>query len=72
MKPLYKVGYICGWFVIVCIITIIAMVLWNCLMPVIFGLPSINFWESLGLLIMVPLIINGIKIKIELPKIKEK
>ena len=34
------------------------MLLWNWLMPEIFGLPEINFWKSLGLLLL-----SGILIK---------
>jgi len=29
------------------------MLLWNWLMPVIFGLPVISFWQSLGLCLLV-------------------
>lgn len=28
------------------------MLLWNCLMPVIFGLPIIGFWQTVGLMIL--------------------
>ena len=31
------------------ILALPTMVLWNCLMPVIFKLPSITFWQALGL-----------------------
>jgi len=33
------------------------MVLWNWLMPTIFGLPEITFWQSCGLQILLSLLI---------------
>jgi hypothetical protein len=37
--------------VVIALITgILVMLLWNWLMPVIFGLPQINFWQSWGLM----------------------
>ena len=32
--------------------SLLVMVLWNWLMPTLFGLPSIDFWQALGLLIL--------------------
>jgi len=37
----------------------LAMVLWNALMPVIFHLPLINFWQAAGLLILARLLFGG-------------
>mgnify|MGYP001045989010 CR=1 FL=1 len=34
------------------LITLPFMLLWNWLMPIIFGLTKITFWQSLGLLIL--------------------
>lgn len=33
------------------------MLLWNWLMPMIFGLPTIGFWQSLGLITLFRLLI---------------
>lgn len=33
--------------------------LWNWLMPVIFNLPVINFWQALGLLVLSKIIFSG-------------
>ena len=33
------------------------MLLWNWLMPMIFGLPTIGFWQSLGLLVLFRLLL---------------
>lgn len=34
-----------------------AMLLWNWLMPVIFGLPTITFWQAYGLLWLIRLFV---------------
>ena len=36
----------------VAVSSLLVMVLWNWLMTVLFGLPSISFWQSLGLLVL--------------------
>ena len=35
------------------------MLLWNWLMPEIFGLPSITYWQALGLLVLCHLLFKG-------------
>jgi hypothetical protein len=37
----------------------VVMLLWNALLPDIFGLAVINFWQSLGLLALVRLLFGG-------------
>jgi len=37
----------------------VAMLLWNALMPEIFGLPVLNYWQTAGLLILARLIFGG-------------
>ena len=37
------IGFLFGWFV---------MILWNWLMPMIFGLMTIGYWEAWGLLVL--------------------
>ena len=37
----------------------IIMLLWNALMPVIFRLPEITFWQSLGLFVLSRLLLGG-------------
>ena len=34
------------------VLSLILMLLWNSLMPVIFKLPSLSYWQALGLLIL--------------------
>lgn len=35
------------------------MLLWNWLMPVIFGLPCINYWQAVGIIVLARLIFGG-------------
>lgn len=37
----------------------VVMALWNCLMPAIFGLRTIHFWQALGLLLLAKLLFGG-------------
>jgi hypothetical protein len=37
----------------------ITMLLWNALLPSIFGLVSINFWQALGLLVLARILFGG-------------
>ena len=39
--------------------TAIVMLLWNWLMPAIFGLSVITFWQSLGLIVLCRLLLGG-------------
>ncbi|MFN8358007.1 MAG: hypothetical protein U0Y10_26330 [Spirosomataceae bacterium] len=39
----------------------VTMSLWNWLMPFIFGLPLLTFWQALGLLILSKLLFGGFK-----------
>ena len=40
------------WLVVAAGIGAIVMLLWNWLMPVIFGLPALSLWQALGLLVL--------------------
>ena len=49
-------------FVAMCIaMTAVVMLLWNWLMPAIFGLGIISFWQALGLLILSKILFGGFK-----------
>src|ERR1700761_7729614 len=39
----------------------IVMLLWNALMPVIFHLPMIGFWQALGLLLLTKILFSGFR-----------
>lgn len=51
-----KIVIALGIVVIVCLLSLLLawpfMLLWNWLMPLIFGLVKITFWQSVGLLIL--------------------
>lgn len=38
----------------------LVMVLWNWLMPCIFGLPELTFWQAVGLLVLCKLLFGGV------------
>jgi hypothetical protein len=40
------------------IVGLVSLALWNALMPAIFGLPAINFWQALGLLLLSRLLLG--------------
>lgn len=52
-KLISNLGYILGTVILLVIITLLIalpiMWLWNWLMPAIFGLIKINFWQALGI-----------------------
>jgi ABC-type multidrug transport system fused ATPase/permease subunit len=56
MKPFVhkKRRYLIPPFVllVIAVFSVIIMILWNVLMPAIFNLPTIKFWQATGLLVM--------------------
>ena len=42
------------------VIGAIAMVLWNWLMPVIFGLGTVNYWQAFGIVLLAKLVFGGL------------
>jgi hypothetical protein len=42
------------------VFTTVVMLLWNWLMPAIFNLPEITFWQSMGILILSKILFGGI------------
>lgn len=58
----YMLGVIVGtvlvWTVIV---ALPVQLLWNWLMPKIFGLPEVTFWEALGLVLLSSLLLKSHK-----------
>jgi hypothetical protein len=43
----------------IAVITLILMLLWNALLPAIFGLTSITYWQALGLFILSKILFSG-------------
>lgn len=48
-------GVILVWTLLV---TIPVQLLWNWLVPVIFGLPKISFWQTVGLILLINFLFN--------------
>lgn len=53
------IKFLGGGVVILGIIGLVVMLLWNWLMPAIFGLITINFWQSVGLFILCHILLGG-------------
>lgn len=49
------VAFVCGMVVLV---GFVVVWLWNWLMPAIFHLPTIRFWQALGLLVLTSILFN--------------
>src|ERR1700680_5243289 len=45
--------------IVLCLVCLLLMNLWNWLMPAIFGLKAITFWQALGLLFLSRLLLTG-------------
>lgn len=45
--------------VLVALVGAVVMMLWNWLMPVLFGLPVIGYWQALGLLLLSKILFSG-------------
>jgi predicted membrane chloride channel (bestrophin family) len=43
------------------VFSFVVMELWNWLMPVVFGLHAISFWEALGLLVLSKILFSGFR-----------
>ena len=48
-----------GGIILLAIISVAVMLLWNWLMPTIFGLVTINIWQSLGLFALCRILLGG-------------
>ncbi len=46
--------------IIVAVISLVVFLLWNWLMPAIFQLPEINYWQAIGILILSKILFLGI------------
>lgn len=61
--PLQRIGWIFGGIVLAVFLAFIfgyfVMLLWNWIMPTIFGLPEIDYWLAFGIIILARLIFGG-------------
>lgn len=58
-KVLVVLGIVVGAPALIAGFVLVTMALWNWLMPVIFGLPRIGFWQSLGILVLAQFLFKG-------------
>ena len=57
-KHIFK--FIGGFIVAVAGFGLVTMLLWNALLPDIFGIVSINFWQAVGLVVLARVLFSGI------------
>jgi hypothetical protein len=65
-------GFICLAIVGVLVFGSIVMLLWNALMPELFHLPQVNFWQALGLLLLTKILFSGFRGGGPKPRWKDK
>ena len=62
-SPLQKVGMLILWSIGIAALIIlfgyIIMTLWNWLMPELFGLTTISYWQAIGLFILAKILLGG-------------
>lgn len=63
MKLLEGLGYVFLGIALLAVVGVLIafplMLLWNWLMPVIFGLPVITFWQALGLYMLAGVLVKS-------------
>jgi hypothetical protein len=53
------IGGMCAGTILALLVGLITKVLWNALMPDIFGLPEVGYWQAVGLLVLGHLLFGG-------------
>jgi len=61
VKILMVIGFIAAGFAFLAFFGWVVMALWNALMPEIFGLKAITYWQAWGLLILSTLLFKGMR-----------
>lgn len=60
---LLSIGIVVGWlalaFGLLCLKALIVMLLWNATVAVLFGIPTIGFWMSMGICLLVKGLFQG-------------
>jgi hypothetical protein len=51
---------ILAFFTIIAVFSAVAMLLWNALMPDIFGLPWLNYWQAAGIVVLARILFGGL------------
>lgn len=59
---MFRVGRFAAWGVVaVAVVGVVVMVLWNWLMPPLFGWAEIGYWQAVGLLVLSRLLVGGFR-----------
>ena len=59
MKEMVFFRFLLRYIAIVILVALAVMVLWNSILPELLDLPTIDFWQALGLLLLVRLLTGG-------------
>jgi hypothetical protein len=59
-KVLLGILFAIGGIVLLALCGLVVMLLWNWLMPEIFGLPAIDYWKAWGLLVLSWILFKGV------------
>jgi hypothetical protein len=62
MNKIFKLRFlgIAAFLAVMAVFSVVVTLLWNALMPDIFGLPALNYWQSLGLSVLARLLFGGL------------
>jgi len=62
MNRIFKFRFlgIMMFLAMIAVFSVAAMFLWNVLMPEIFGLPVLNYWQAVGLVILARILFGGL------------
>lgn len=56
------VGVLCtaiiGGVLLSCLLAVFVMLLWNAVVPDVFAVPAINFWQAVGLTLLTKLLVS--------------
>lgn len=62
-RPRHRAGRIAGFLILACValaaLGFLVTGLWNTLMPALFGLKALTFWQGLGLLLLCRILVGG-------------
>jgi len=62
MKKIFRFGFlgIVMFLAMIAVFSVAAMFLWNALMPEIFGLRVLNYWQAAGIVILARILFGGL------------
>jgi len=49
-----------AFLAMIAVFSVAAMYLWNALMPEIFGLPALNYWQAAGMVVLARILFGGL------------